>query len=61
MGSTLTTGFRHVALRRRAVGPEAAPQARRGALCPRDFVAALEQAREPAVPGRAVLITMRLV
>ncbi|MDE0022874.1 MAG: Gfo/Idh/MocA family oxidoreductase [Spirochaetaceae bacterium] len=31
------------------------------ALCTRDFVAALEQGREPAVPGRAVLPTMRLL
>lgn len=29
--------------------------------CTRDFVAALEQGREPAVPGRAVLPTMRLL
>ena len=27
----------------------------------RDFVAALEQGRQPAVPGRAVLPTMRLL
>ena len=32
-----------------------------GALCTRDFVAALEQGRQPAVPGRAVLPTMRLL
>jgi len=31
------------------------------ALCTRDFVAALEQGRGPAVPGRAVLPTMRLL
>ena len=30
-------------------------------LCTRDFVAALEQGREPAVPGRAVLPTMRVL
>ena len=29
--------------------------------CTRDFVAALEQGRQPAVPGRAVLPTMRLL
>ena len=31
------------------------------ALCTRDFVAALERGRQPAVPGRAVLPTMRLL
>ena len=31
------------------------------ARCTRDFVAALEQGRQPAVPGRAVLPTMRLL
>ena len=30
-------------------------------LCTRDFVAALEQGREPVVPGRSVLPTMRLL
>ena len=52
MNSTLTTG---------AGSERIGSEQENCALCTRDFEAALEQGRQPAVPGRAVLPTMRVL